>query len=79
MFEIKENQRILPDGTRITTYARDIYNCNVRNKSSAGIFDFLEKYDNMYSFIYSKINNNIFLNRGVYIIIYKNHRGDFYE
>ena len=29
MFEIKENQRILPDGTRITTYARDIYNCNV--------------------------------------------------
>ncbi len=29
MFEIKENQRILPDGARITTYARGIYNCNV--------------------------------------------------
>ena len=29
MFEIKENQRILPDGTKITTYAREIHNCNV--------------------------------------------------
>lgn len=29
MFEIKENQRILPDGTKITTYTRDIYNCNI--------------------------------------------------
>ncbi len=24
MFEIKENRRVLPDGTEITTYSRDI-------------------------------------------------------
>ncbi len=29
MFEIKEKQRILPDGTEITTFERDIYNCNI--------------------------------------------------
>ena len=29
MFEIKEKQRILPDGTEISTFERDIYNCNI--------------------------------------------------
>ena len=29
MFEIKEKQRILPDGTEITTFERDIYSCNI--------------------------------------------------
>lgn len=36
-----------------------IYNCNVRNKSSAGIFDFLEKYDNMYSFKYDSNTHHL--------------------
>ena len=29
MFEIKENRRILPDGTQITTYSRDVVSCNI--------------------------------------------------
>ena len=29
MFEIKENDRILPDGTEITTYTRDVISCNL--------------------------------------------------
>lgn len=29
MFEIKENQRVLPDGTEITTYSRDIVSANI--------------------------------------------------
>ena len=29
MFEIKENSRILPDGTRIKTYSRDILSANI--------------------------------------------------
>ena len=29
MFEIKEKQRVLPDGTEITTFERDIYSCNI--------------------------------------------------
>ena len=29
MYEVKENQRILLDGTKITTFAREIYNCNI--------------------------------------------------
>ena len=29
MFEIKENSRILPDGTQIKTYSRDILSANI--------------------------------------------------
>lgn len=29
MYEVKENKRILPDGTEITTFTRDIYSCNI--------------------------------------------------
>ena len=29
MFEIKEKQRVLPDGTELTTFERDIYSCNI--------------------------------------------------
>jgi hypothetical protein len=29
MFEIKENRRVLPDGTEITTYSRDIVSANI--------------------------------------------------
>ena len=29
MFEIKENQRVLPDGTKITTYSREITSANI--------------------------------------------------
>lgn len=29
MFEIKESQRVLPDGTRITTYSREITSANI--------------------------------------------------
>ncbi|MFR2774411.1 MAG: hypothetical protein ACLTBR_01105 [Anaerostipes sp.] len=29
MYEIRENRRRLKDGTEITTYARDIYSCNI--------------------------------------------------
>ena len=29
MFEIKENRRILSDGTEITTYSREIMSCNI--------------------------------------------------
>lgn len=29
MFEIKENQRVLPDGTEITTYSREITSANI--------------------------------------------------
>jgi hypothetical protein len=29
MYEIKEKQKKLSDGTEITTYSRDIYDCNV--------------------------------------------------
>ena len=29
MYEIKENRRKLEDGTQITTYAREVYSCNV--------------------------------------------------
>ena len=29
MFEIKENQRVLPDGTKITTYSREIASANI--------------------------------------------------
>ena len=29
MFEIRENRRVLPDGTEITTYSRDILSANI--------------------------------------------------
>ena len=29
MFEIKENRRVLPDGTEITTYSRDVISANI--------------------------------------------------
>lgn len=29
MYEVKENSRILKDGTEITTYSRDVISCNV--------------------------------------------------
>ena len=29
MYEVKENSRILKDGTKITTYSRDIVSCNI--------------------------------------------------
>lgn len=29
MYEIKENKRTLFDGKTVTTYTRDVYNCNV--------------------------------------------------
>ena len=29
MYEIKENSRILKDGTELTTYARDVVSCNI--------------------------------------------------
>ena len=29
MYEIKENRRVLPDGTEITTYSRDIVSANI--------------------------------------------------
>jgi hypothetical protein len=29
MYEIKENRRILRDGTEITTYGRDVVSCNI--------------------------------------------------
>ena len=29
MFEIRENRRLLPDGTEITTYSRDILSANI--------------------------------------------------
>ena len=29
MYEIKENRRILPDGTEVTTYSRDIVSANI--------------------------------------------------
>ena len=29
MFEIKESQRVLPDGTKITTYSREITSANI--------------------------------------------------
>ena len=29
MYEVKENSRILKDGTEITTYSRDVVSCNI--------------------------------------------------
>ncbi len=29
MYEIKENRRVLNDGTEITTYTRDVVSCNI--------------------------------------------------
>ena len=29
MYEVKENSRILKDGTEITTYSRDVISCNI--------------------------------------------------
>ena len=29
MYEIKENRRVLKDGTELTTYARDVVSCNI--------------------------------------------------
>lgn len=29
MYEVKENKRVLPDGTKITTYTREICSCNI--------------------------------------------------
>ena len=29
MYEVKENSRILKDGTEITTYIRDVVSCNI--------------------------------------------------
>ncbi len=29
MYEIRENSRILKDGTELTTYARDVVSCNI--------------------------------------------------
>ena len=29
MFEIRENERILPDGTKITTYTREVVSANI--------------------------------------------------
>ncbi len=29
MYEVKENSKILKDGTEITTYSRDVISCNI--------------------------------------------------
>ena len=29
MYEVKENSRVLKDGTEITTYSRDVVSCNI--------------------------------------------------